>query len=186
MNKPSREDISKVVLGFSEVIPYFPRSELAKALIIDAILKFVGTKEQLNWFSQFAIQNMSQWEGVPQLRALFCTKYAPADGEAPTIEIPGFTEGELEARYRAREIEENDRRLESYKKQAELAAAPEDRKLFFLPSPPQMPEPTAEDKEYAKKVATSLTSDILKATPTRTDEERQKLIDEIERTLGLK
>ena len=164
--KPSRERVFAVVGTLAEVIPFFPQKELALDLITEAVLEFVGTEEQLDWFARAAVRSLSKYEGVPQLRALFCSKYAPADGLPPAVEIPGYTEEELEARFRQREIAENQRRHDEYLRQAQLAP-PEDRAPFQLPELKQIPAPHPDTPP----------------TPIRTEEERFKIVQDVEKSL---
>jgi hypothetical protein len=165
--KPSRERIAAIVGALSEVVPFFPQKPLALDLITEAVLEFVGTDEQLEWFARAAIRNLPKYEGVPQLRALFCTKYAPADGLPAVVEIAGHTEEELEARFRQREIAENQRRHDEYLRQARLAPA-EDRAPFQLPELKQIPPPHNPDTP---------------PTPIRTEEERLKIVQDVQKSL---
>ncbi len=138
--KPSAETVMKVVDLFMEMIPFFPDSLAARFAICEEIHSFVGTEEQLTWFSKAYRQNCgTKWTGEPMLRAVFCLKYAPDDGIMPTVEVPGHTINELEARSRLREMEENDRRMEAYRQEALEAGEP--LKAFPLPDVKRLPKP---------------------------------------------
>jgi hypothetical protein len=165
--RPSRKSVFAVVGSLSTTISFFPQDPLALDLITDAVLEFVGTDEQLDWFARAAVRSLSKYEGVPQLRALFSTKYAPADGIPPSVEIPGFTEAELETKFNQKQIEGNERRLAEYKRQAQLAP-PEDRAPFELPTLKSLPAPDASDQ----------------VTPIRTDEERAEIARRIEQKIA--
>lgn len=134
--KPLREDVFKVVVSMSVVIPFFPKSDLALDLITDAIRCFIANDEQLEWFGKAARISVKTWDdgGIPLLRALFCTKYPPDDGVPPIMEFPGMTATELEGRFRAMEISKSDRRFEEYRRLA-VSGPPENREALGLPAP---------------------------------------------------
>jgi signal transduction histidine kinase len=193
--KPTVLEVSKVVGSLTELISFFPSTLEAKTIIVTEIYNFVGTVEQLEWFKGACIRQMTKWEGVPTLRAIFCTRYAPADGLPATVELPGYSSDEQEARFRLREMEDNDRRMLEYRRQA-LLAPPEDREPFLLPpakAPPE-PEPGAIVKfdrdrggsgiirkpkpsliEREQRLAAELAM-----APARSQEERDRLAREIE------
>ena len=130
--KPTYESIMKVVHLFADMIPFFPASTAAHCAVCEEIYSFVGTEEQLAWFSLTYRRTCGKkWEGEPLLRAVFCLKYEPADGIMPTVEVPGHAIDDMEARSRLREMEENERRIQSYKREA--LEAGEELKVFPLP-----------------------------------------------------
>lgn len=130
--KPTYEDIMKVVDLFIEMVPFFPNSVAARCAVCEEVYSFVSTQEQLEWFSKAFRQIAgTKWMGEPMLRAVFCTRYEPADGIMPKVEVPGYATEELEARHRLQEMQENERRLQSYRQEA--LAAGEPLKTFPLP-----------------------------------------------------
>lgn len=129
--KPTFERVSQGVALWAEMMPWFPKSLVAKAYISQKVHEFVGTDEQLNWFIDAVMEQFNTWEGLPALRALFNSRYAPADGLRPAVDAPGPTAEQLEADFRLREMEENERRMESYRQEA--LAAGEELKAFPLP-----------------------------------------------------
>jgi hypothetical protein len=137
--RPTVAEVVKVITAISALLPFFPQDGFAISMIAEEVHRFVGTREQLDWFSRAARGHLSKWEGVPSLRALFCTKYPPFDGVLPIVEFPGLEEDRLEADFRRRELEENEQRLARYRAEA-LLAPPEDREPFLLPDPQPMPE----------------------------------------------
>jgi hypothetical protein len=134
--KPTREECLKAVMGMSLVIPFFPKIDFALAIIADTVREFVGNSEQLAWFEKAACASIRTWDdgGIPLLRALYCTKYAPDDGVPPIMEMVGMTAAELEGRFRAMELADNERRFEEFKRQAVLGP-PENREALGLPVP---------------------------------------------------
>lgn len=125
------EDVVALVESLSKLIPFFPQDLLSKRIIAAEFHKFIGDQAQYDWFAQACVSKFTKWEGIPLFRALYNTRFAPDDGQAPSVELPGFSTDELEAKYRAREIEENERRLAEYKQQA--LAEPENAGAFPLP-----------------------------------------------------
>ncbi len=138
--KPSRKSVYDVVVALSQIIPFFPTSDLALDLITESVLEFVGSEERLKWFSRAAIRCISKYEGMPLLRALYCTKYSPADGVDPLVDVPGMSEVELEAAFMKREMARDMARFEEYKREGQLAP-PEDRAPLQLPAVVEMLKP---------------------------------------------
>lgn len=138
-DKPSLVEVSTIVAAMAESIPFFPKSDLVQRTIAAEIHRFVSSYEELAWFGQTAMTKLGKFESIAHLRAVFCTRYKPADGVKPTVEPPtGFRAGDLESSYFEREMEEDNRRLEAYRQQA-LAAPAEEHEPFQLPEAKQMP-----------------------------------------------
>jgi hypothetical protein len=119
-----------IVLAISEMeaIPFFPTHEQAPAqgAIMRAILRFCDRLDGLRWLTDTAVERMKKWEGVGELRALYCTRYRPADG-LPAVDctIPGFTPADSEAAYFESQAQETTRKLEAWRRQAAQLPAPE-------------------------------------------------------------
>lgn len=141
--KPALTEVVSVVDALSELIPFFPKDELAKKIIAAKIAHFVESKEALRWFGEAAATCVTKWEGIAMLRALYATRYRLTDGPPPTIVnkdgecktlyFPGSSPEELESQAKNLEMEENNRRLEVYRRQA-LALPPSERTPFPLPA----------------------------------------------------
>jgi hypothetical protein len=138
--KPTIERVSQGVLLLMELIPFFPTSIIARSYIAQYIHGFVDTEEHLDWFIGKCIEQFPKFEGLPALRALYCTRFDPADGVPPTVDIPGYSEPELIARHEAAILEENTRREAEFRRQKELAAG-EQFKAFPLPEVKRLPKP---------------------------------------------
>jgi hypothetical protein len=184
--KPTLEEVGKAVNALTNLVPFFPSDTHSRLIITAEIRSFVGTVEQLSWFLQACVRHISKWQGVPQLRALYCTRFEPADGVAPVVDTPGFTTPELEAKYLAREIEENERQLEAYRREA-LLAPPEDREPFLLPEAKTLgPAPTEiVPHKFVRQRGKSLKEleEELKNAPkgpVRSDAERALLASQVE------
>lgn len=136
--RPTEVEVLNALQQLAALLPFFPQDAYALRLLAQQVHEFVGTREQLDWFARKAGGWLTQYDGVPGLRALFCTRYSPFDGLPPIVDCPGFEEDRLEAEFRRREMDENDRRLAAYRRQAELAP-PEDSEPLALPEPRPMP-----------------------------------------------
>ena len=138
--KPSIERVSQGVALLSELISFFPKSVAAKAFITSEVHSFVANEDQLVWFIDACVRHFPQYEGVPALRALFNTKYAPADGVMPTTNIPGSSTEELEAKHERDLLDWNIRRQEHFER-LKAIGPPEDGKPFPLPNVKRLPKP---------------------------------------------
>jgi hypothetical protein len=136
--KPTIGEVERYMAAVSRVVPFFPQDDIAVKLISAAVFKFVGTLPQLEWFAAACVDRLGKYDGVPALRALFCSRYNPADGVAPMVDVEGLEAEALENEYQKRVMEENERRMESYRREA-LLAPPEDREPFLLPESQAMP-----------------------------------------------
>lgn len=125
------EEVVTAVHAMGLLIPWFPREAAACQMIAMEFFNFVGDKGQLDWFVQKCITTFTRWDGLPPFRALYCTRFEPDDGLAAAVEFPGFTTDELEAKYRAREIEENTRKFDEYREKA--LSEPNNSAVFPLP-----------------------------------------------------
>ena len=140
--KPSIDRVGEGVLLLVELIPFFPTSVVAKTYIAQYIHGFVDTQEHLDWFVGKCIEQFPRFEGLPALRALYCTRYDPADGVTPTVNIPGHSEPDLIAQHQAAVLEENTQRFEEFERQRQEALkAGEDVKAFPLPNVKRLPKP---------------------------------------------
>jgi hypothetical protein len=187
-NKVSLAEAWEATTLLAELLPFFPRAEIARRFIAAEIYNFVGTKEQLDWFLVAAARTIKKWEGLPPLRALYATRYEPDDGVRPTIELPGFTADELEAKHRLREMAENAQRFENYRRQA-LLAPPEDREAFRLPELKALaapaPRTSLADPDAPHRSLKEREEDLAsqKQSP-RSEEERAELVRGIEAEIG--
>jgi hypothetical protein len=136
--KPTRQQVVQKLIGLSEVIPFFPQSELALQLISNAVLAFVSGTAELDWWANKCIEVMPKYDGMPTLRAVYAIGFQPADGQSPTVEIPGYTLQDMEVKYHAREMDENNARFNQYRAE-QLLAGPEDSAPLLLPELKHIP-----------------------------------------------
>lgn len=60
-------------------------------------IPYVDPKDRLEWLVQAMINNVAAWPGPMELRAIYCRRFLPADGQTVQSELPGFTAEEIEA-----------------------------------------------------------------------------------------
>lgn len=152
MEKPNETDVAATVLVFSKLIPFFPQDDMAQAVIVREFLSFIRTKEQLVWFEKICISKISKYEGIPYFRALFCTRFDPADRQQATVIFTGYSEGDVEQDFLTRQREEDVKRLEFYHRdyQRALSAGEITNEPLQLPAPAEMPAPSEEDRRIAR------------------------------------
>lgn len=133
--KPTREEITSVVLRWASAIPFFPKDELGQMVITEELEQFVGTQRELALFYDIVKAKMKDYErdgGLSGLRGIYCTQFKPLDGVYAQTGIAELQPEYLESQFRNREMEENTARIAEYRREAALAP-PEDRKPFELP-----------------------------------------------------
>ena len=185
--KPTIEECLQAVKVMSLVIPFFPRRDgddgIATHNIIAAeVQRFVANQEQLAWLTETACRFMREWKGIPELRGLFCTKYDPADGVACDSTLPGFTEADLENRWRQKELEERERKACEIDA-AKRIAPPGDLEPFALPDVKRLPAAPPVKTRMAELEREM--QEAPRATAARTLEERLQIVQEVEHALSL-
>jgi len=93
--KPTLKQVADVVETFCELIPFFPKSEGALKVVIKDVHRFVGSQEELAWLATAAPLSIDKYEGLPCLRAVFETRYKPAD-VSPEEGTASFARREME------------------------------------------------------------------------------------------
>lgn len=94
--KPTKNQIKSCVAQLT-IVSFFPSEPLKQALIMRFFQQLVGTNEQLEWLVSVLLT--VDWPGPAQVRALFCTRFPPADGikEGEQCRLSGFTPNDCEA-----------------------------------------------------------------------------------------
>lgn len=133
--KPTLHEIHQVVESF-DALEFFPRdSAAAKAAVIKLIAAMVGTVEQLAWLQSAMLNRVGRWHGPKELRAVFCTRFRPADGlEVEYSTVAGFTPADseniaLQQASNLKRLEERTgelRRIEAVAVGAKMLPAPEE------------------------------------------------------------
>ncbi len=145
------DDIWQAVRAMKELIPFFPTDGKALAAIVILLDKMISTKEQLEWLLYASCNEMRKWEGFVSLRALYCTRYRPADGGSePECTLPGFTPQDCEEDYHRRYQEETNRRILEWRKEQKLLAGETDPTLATIDS--QTPCPACGSQKWTAVV----------------------------------
>jgi hypothetical protein len=199
MSSDPNKEFARALITMRRIIAFFPKDVETQRIIMSQIMRFVGTggdlTQRLEWFAQETINRFTRWGDdctLPSLRALYCTRYDPADGIQPTVVLEGYEENDLEARFRAREMNQYEARLAEWQEQKRLN--PADYAPLQLEGPLQKPfpapergrQPPAVEKQkpavsfqQAQNLEKQLAEDLA-AAPIRSDEERARIIAEME------
>jgi hypothetical protein len=184
--KVSSAEILETVarIATSGVIPFFPQAEEAWIILTSEIQSFVTDRAALELFVRKLLHYAKKYEGPAQLRQIYCAFGVPADGEYPAEALAGFGPDEAEARSKMREMEENERRLAEYRKQA-LLQPPEERQPLLLPPVKSLSPPDEVIEEQALRRSLKEREDELavavKLVPVRSEEERRRITEEIQK-----
>jgi hypothetical protein len=182
--KPTNAEITGAILVMAEAIPFFPQSELGQLIVIQALENFVSTVEQLEWLRDAAVCHMRRWS-LPDLRGMFCTRWAPADGRHESCEIPGFTAADRDAALFRREAEETDRRIEGWKKEKQLAPPETWAPFPALPAAKRIPSANVRDDSEQNRTRVAPLAEVEREVlasmrPARSPEENERLARELE------
>lgn len=113
--RPTTEEITKSVERLG-ALKFFPADPAARVVVMDLLRRMCGEKEHLTWLIYVLINHVGEWPGPAQMRALYATRFKPADGdEGPYCTIAGFTPVEAEAKFYELEGTRHQRQLESWK-----------------------------------------------------------------------
>lgn len=96
MPRPTGKQLQGAVEELA-AIPFFPTGESARVAIATQIGKFVAEAHQLRWLVDAAINVMRKWDGIPELRGLYCTRFKPLDGVEGFCSLPGYRPEDCEA-----------------------------------------------------------------------------------------
>ena len=184
--RPARKQFGEAVWRMAAVIPFFPQGKLAIEIVQREVESFVSTAEQLDWLTQTACRVMTNFT-LPELRGIFCSRYAPADGFYTTATTPGCTPVEVmeakERQWREQEALEDTRKKAEWEAEAKLlGTAPDFEPLRMLPAPKPMDMPKRERK------AAGLEEKLgeAKGVALRRDpEESIRMVEELRRKLHL-
>jgi hypothetical protein len=93
------EHAIKKAVGEFGMLKYFPSDAASKAGVMELLERMVRTPEELAWLVRTMVDRVGEWRGPKELRGVFCTRFAPADGvDVDCLETPGFTPEALEGR----------------------------------------------------------------------------------------
>lgn len=88
-------DVKKATrtLGGLALLKFFPADDFARVELVSIVCEMASTNEQIEWLVKRARNAWNQWEGPRELRALFCSKFKPADGVECYSALPQFADG---------------------------------------------------------------------------------------------
>jgi len=186
-----KEQIANAV-GELAAIPYFPADEHARRAIMQQIAKFVDRPDHLRWLVNAALNTMRHWDGIPELRGLYCTKFKPADRIEADCHLPGYSANDCEAQHA---LEAGTRAALPAAIMAELESGPIVKPINAPKSTaraqsPKIDRTTADLREQQKKERLSLIAGAnrkpihIQATRKRTPEEHAAAVRELEAQLA--
>jgi len=80
------------------LLPFFPAGEVSMSLVMTELDRIAHSPERLTWLVDTTMAKCAKWEGPAQLRALYSTRWKPADGiEGGTCTIAGHTPADSES-----------------------------------------------------------------------------------------
>lgn len=80
------------------ICKFFPSGPGERAGVMSLLEKIIDHPERLRWLVDTMVNYVGEWPGPAQLRALYATRYRPADGiEGVHCMIAGFTPCDSEA-----------------------------------------------------------------------------------------
>jgi hypothetical protein len=78
-------------------LAYYPQEVIARSEIAAMLVRMVSTPEQLEWLVRQFIDHVGEWKGPRELRAVFCTKFKPADRIEEWSGLSGYTASDSES-----------------------------------------------------------------------------------------
>jgi hypothetical protein len=87
----TNEDATIVVEALS-AMKFFPSAEGARIAISNQLLSMCSDVTQGVWLANRALTLYGEWPGLPEIRAVLCSKFRPADGieGSSTVYIDGI------------------------------------------------------------------------------------------------
>jgi hypothetical protein len=75
--------VSKVNSAVAKLglMAFFPGDPEVRAGLVPILLEMIETEDQLEWLVDRALRLYSRWPGVAEIRALYCSRYKPRDGQ---------------------------------------------------------------------------------------------------------
>ena len=67
-------------MGRLMAMPFFPTDQLVKLAVADDLNAIAATDEQLEWLIRRVTALFSQWPGLSEIRAVYCSRFKPVDG----------------------------------------------------------------------------------------------------------
>jgi hypothetical protein len=81
-------------IGELGLLNFFPADKHARAALVGLICEDLArSNDQIDWLVRWCLNLWSKWEGPKELRAVFCSKFKPADGIECYSDLPQFLDG---------------------------------------------------------------------------------------------
>jgi hypothetical protein len=122
------------------MLKFFPADQGARLGILEIVCAMAKTEEQVTWLVKRMTTMYNEWPGPKELRAMFCSKFRPADGvECYSAVFEDGIPSELEAGSTAGLLASRSQRLIG----GEVAMFPESQAVIdeLVRQMPKMPEP---------------------------------------------
>lgn len=75
------------------VLKFFPADSTARAEIVLMACKMAHTNADIAWLANRCLELWNEWEGPREMRAVFCSKFLPADGIEAYSQLKRFEDG---------------------------------------------------------------------------------------------
>ena len=75
------EKVMRMTGQWGGTLKFFPSDSEARIGIAEEVSRFVSTENQLDWLVRRVNRIYRDWPGVLEIRAVFCTKFSPLDGQ---------------------------------------------------------------------------------------------------------
>lgn len=62
------------------MLKYFPADKEARTAIVEMVCGMASDEAQVDWLVRRVLALFNEWPGPQELRAVFCSKFAPRDG----------------------------------------------------------------------------------------------------------
>jgi hypothetical protein len=95
---PTESDL-KAAVGALAAMKFFPSDAGARASIQEVLRSIADDRERLRWLVNALINTVPEWPGPLEVRALYCTRWTPADGLEACSGLPGYTMEDLESQH---------------------------------------------------------------------------------------
>ena len=76
-------------IGQLSILKFFPSDLEARVALVGIVCQFADDNEKIEWLVRRALVVFNEWPGPRELRALYCSRWKPADGaEAHSMLYP--------------------------------------------------------------------------------------------------
>lgn len=86
--KQATEDLARL-----SVLKFFPADQTARTEIMLMACKMARTNADIAWLANRCLELWNEWEGPREMRAVFCSKFRPADRIEAYSQLPRFNDG---------------------------------------------------------------------------------------------